>query len=113
MRDGGGNRGGMPEWQEDALPASNMFDPPNASDFSDDKQPRGMEAFGDMEPPDDAGTSDRENMTVSGRQPDWGQMRSGGDTLSSNNIPGNTLTLLSISVLTLLIGLFVAIKIKH
>ena len=113
MRAGGGNRGGMPEWQDDALPASNMFDPPNASDFSDDKQPRDMEAFGDMESPDDAGTSDRENMTVSGRQPDWGQMRSGGDTLSSNNIPGNTLTLLSISVLTLLIGLFVAIKIKH
>ena len=119
MRDGGGNHGGMPEWQEDALPASNMFDPLDAPTFSDDKQPRGMDAFGDtekfgdMEPPDNAETFDRENMTVGGRQSDWGQMHSGEDTLSSDNIPGNSLALLSISILVLFIGLFVAIKIKH
>ena len=105
--------------------------------------PGGMEPPDGMKNPGDTEASDREDVPDGGRQSDRQELQENRDssfmpdtervqengvrfpqpnreqthavenTLSSDNISFDTLVLLGISALALLIGLFIAIKIKH
>lgn len=130
MRDGGGRRG-MPERPEDVLPVDNMFEPPDDSNFSDDKPPGGMEppdGMGvpnnmeppdgmeipnDMKSPDGIEPPDRVDLPDDKQPSDRQEMQENEDTLSSDNIFIDKLIMLGSSVLVLLIGLFIATKMKH
>lgn len=108
-----------PERSEDVLPVDNMFEPPDDSAFPGNEPPDGTEPPNNMGPPDDMGFSgdikspDRGSMPGGGKQTEREQMRFGEDSLSANDVSDNRLALLGISVLALLSGLIVAIKIEH
>lgn len=118
----------------------NGMETPNGMKTPDGMEPpNGMETPNGMEPSDHTETPDRadnesaydnqEMREVSGRpftpgerqsqeddmhsqQREWGQKYSQED-ISSSNVSTDTLVLLGISVFVLMIGLFIALKIKH
>lgn len=123
--------------------SSDMEPPSGIERSSDMEPPGGMEPPDGMKNPGDTEASDREDVPDGGRQSDRQELQENRDssfmpdtervqengvrfpqsnreqthavenTLSSDNISFDTLVLLGISALALLIGLFIAIKIKH
>ncbi len=123
----------------DGIEPPGSIEPPNGMKSSDSMEPPdGMEPLNGMEPSDGMESHDgtggneparQEMREVSGRpftpgerqsqgngthsqQQTWGQMYPQ-EEISSFNISVDTLVLLGISILTLMIGLFIALKIKH
>ena len=119
---------GTPDGPE---PPGGMDSPDGLKPPGDMDSPDGLEPPGGMDSPDggENASSRQEVQEVSGRpffsderqpqgngthsqQQTWGQM-SPQEDLSSSNISADTLVLLGISVLALIIGLIIALKIKH
>ncbi|MBD5540614.1 MAG: carbohydrate-binding domain-containing protein [Lachnospiraceae bacterium] len=109
----GGDHGGMPEGQ------GNRDNQPfvDRGDGKQDERPQDVLAVDNMfEPSDGMEPPDRQEMQrdeTRPRQLDREQINPGENVLSSNNSSVDTLILLGSSVLVLVIGLFVVMKIKH
>ncbi len=126
---GGGNQS-FSNWKDSDHKGDMTRNIPSQSNDQDFADKKGMEPPDRTDIPDGERRTDRQEVReVDGRalvpdegqvqrngtrfpQQDWKQMYSEED-ISSSNISVNTFILLGISVLTLLIGLFIAIKIKH